>query len=203
MFSKVWIAALCLLLLSAPGSLAEARIININAAVSGCTSPEHACDYGAEHMPPGSTFRLISPVNVALKAGTYRLSYAGAEGRYKGWRFNHEGKWVWNFGVAINHGKRTGQLLYVALGGGNYTRPMYGVFTSLAAVSASNGPVYAGRGGPNAALHILAKSGGPAAFSDTLRLPADATLAFFILDYDVSDNAGGVSLKIEPVGPAR
>jgi hypothetical protein len=178
---------------------AQARIVDIKATVSGCTSKSRACDYGAEHMPPGSTFRLIHLVNVKLKAGTYRISHAGEKGRYKGWRFNADSNWVWNFGIAINKGGSTGQLLYVALGGGNYTSPNNGVFTSLDAVVSSKGPVYGGHGGPNKALPRLAKSGGPAAFADTITLPAAATLSFFILDYDVSDNAGGVSLIIEPM----
>lgn len=203
MLGKLVSAVLGLLLLAVPQAHAQAQIININAAVSGCTSPTHACDYGAEHMPPGSVFRLIAPVNVALPAGTYRISDAGAAGRYHGWRFNRDPNWVWNFGIATNMGRHTGQLLYVALGGGNYTKPNFGVFTRLADVAASNGPDYGGRGGPNVALPMVARSGGPAAFTTTLTLPAPATLSFFILDYDVSDNAGGVSLKIEPVAAHR
>ena len=109
MLGKLVSAVLGLLLLAVPQAHAEAQIVNINAAVSGCTSPTHACDYGAEHMPPGSVFRLIAPVNVALPAGTYRISEAGAAGRYHGWRFNRDPNWVWNFGIATNMGRQLEQ----------------------------------------------------------------------------------------------
>lgn len=199
------LAMLLLQLFPTTQAQAQTRIINISAKVSGCTSVYKACDIGALHLPPGSTFQLISPVNVKLKAGTYRISHAGSAGRYKGWMYNSDRKWVWNFGIATPMGKGIGRLFYVAIAGGNYTgdytKPGFGIFSSLAEVNASNGPIYGGRGGPNAALPLLARSGGPTAYTDTLKLPVDATLSFFVLDWDLHDNIGGVSLKLERLGP--
>lgn len=192
---KAWISATVLmsvlLLLSVAEVQAQSRIINISATTSGCTSKAHACDNAADHLPAGSTFHLIHPVTVTLKAGRYRLSNAGAEGRYKGWRFNGEANWVWNFGIAVNDGGGVGRLLYVAIA--------RGIYKSLAEVAGSRDAIVAGRGGPNSKLPVIVRSGGPGAYTDTLTLSEDTKLSFFILDYDVSDNAGGVSLKLEPV----
>ena len=179
------------LLAAIPAAQAQSRIININASVSGCGKNGGACDNAADHLPPGSTVRLLSPVNLTLDAGTYRLSNAGPTGRYKGWRFNASSQWVWNFGIAINKGRGTGDLLYVAVADG--------IYGSLADLVASKRAVMAGRGGPNSKLPVVVRTGGPTAYTDLLTLKATTKLSFFVLDYDVSDNAGGVSLKIEPV----
>lgn len=176
-------------LLGASGAQAQAKIVNINAKVSGCTSSYGACNGAADHLPAGSKFRLISPVTLTLKPGTYRISYAGAEGRYKGWRINRESHWVWNFGIAVNIGGGKGQLLYAAVG--------WGIYDSLAELTASKSKVVAGAGGPNNKMPVVVRSGGPRAYVDKLTLTATTKLSFFVLDYDVSDNAGGVSLKIE------
>lgn len=176
-------------LLTISGAQAQAKIVNINAKVSGCTSSYGACDSAADHMPAGSKFRLISPVNLTLKAGTYRISYAGAEGRYKGWRINRDSLWVWNFGIAVNIGGGKGQLLYAATA--------WGIYDSLAELTASKTKVVAGPGGPNASMPAVVRSGGPTAYVDKLTLAATTKLSFFVLDYEGSDNAGGVSLKIE------
>lgn len=190
---RVWILAglLTASLVAAPSvaAAASATIVNISATASGCTSASHACDNAADHLPPGATIRLISPKTITLEAGTYKMSYAGAEGRYRGWRINREQQWVWNFGIAINKGGGKGQLLYVAIAGG--------IYPSLDKLTASRDAVVAGRGGPNSSLPKIVKSGGPTRYVDTLTLAAKTKLSFFILDYDVTDNSGGVSLKIE------
>lgn len=183
------------ILLCATPSQAQARIVNINAKASGCTNSAGACDNAADHMPPGSLVRLIAPVTLTLAAGTYRISYAGAQGRYAGWRINAEPKWVWNFGIAVNTGGRSGKLLYVAI--------VRGIYNSVADLTRSRAAVVAGAGGPNAKLPVVVKLGGPTAYADTLKLPSAARLSFFVLDYYGADNAGGVSLKIEPLAPAR
>ncbi len=176
-------------LLTVSCATAQTNIVNINARVSGCGTNQGACDNAADHLPPGSTFHLISPVNLSLKPETYRISYAGAEGRYKGWRINSDSLWVWNFGIAVNKGSGKGQLLYVAVA--------EGIHDSLDKLTASNGAVLGGPGGPNSRLPVVVRSGGPRAYTDTLTLRSTTKLSFFILDYDVTDNAGGVSLKIE------
>jgi len=184
-------AVIAMLLLPAAQARAQSAplIVNISATTSGCGSNGHACDNAADHLPPGSTFHLISPKTITLDEGTYRLSYAGTMGRYRGWRINAEQWWVWNFGIAVNKGSGMGQLLYVAIA--------RGIYKSLDAVTASREPIVAGPGGPNSRLPVLIRSGGPTRYVDTLKLPKREKLSFFILDYDVRDNAGGVSLKIE------
>ena len=197
------LAGLSLMFVSGGATMAQSKIVNINARVSGCTNASGACDSAAEHLPPGTHVQLISPVNVSLPAGTYRISNAGKAGRYNGWRINSDNWWVWNFGIAVKQGSRSGTLLYVAYAGGDYRSTKNGIpsgmYTSLKGISGSNGPIYGGPGGPNAAVPRLAKAGGPNGYADTLTLRAPATLSFFILDYYVDDNAGGVSLRIDPV----
>jgi hypothetical protein len=189
-FTWVMLAfALSALLATIPLAHAESRIVNINASVSGCGSNGGACDNAADHLPPGAKFHLISPVNVTLDAGSYRISYAGSKGRYKGWRINGSAQWVWNFGIAVNIGRGNGQLLYAVVADG--------IYRSVAELTASNGAVRAGRGGPNSKLPVIIRSGGATAYTDILTLKSKTKLSFFVLDYDVSDNAGGVSLRIE------
>jgi hypothetical protein len=195
----MWVVAglLVSLLAAAPAIAAgsSAQIVNISATTSGCTSAAHACDNAADHLPPGATIRLISPKTLTLDAGTYRLSYAGPDGRYRGWRINREQQWVWNFGIAVNLGGGKGQLLYVAIASG--------IHPSLDALIASRDAIVAGRGGPNAKLPRISKSGGPTHYTDTLTLPAKTKLSFFVLDYDVTDNAGGVSIRLERLDDKR
>lgn len=195
--------ALCLLAAAAGPVEAQARIVNIDAKVSGCTNASKACDSAAEHLPPRTKVQLISPVNVRLAAGSYRISSAGSAGRYNGWRINSDNWWVWNFGIAIKQSGGYGSLFYVAFAGGDYVTVRHGLpsgmYTSQKGIASSKGPIFGGPGGPNAAVPRLAKSGGPNGYVDILTLSAPTTLSFFILDYYVPDNAGGVSLKIEPV----
>ena len=174
-----------------PLAQADSRIINISASVSGCGSNGGACDNAADHLPPGAQFRLISPVNMTLEAGTYRISHAGSKGRYQGWRINGSDQRVWNFGIAIKAGGGKGTLLYVVVADG--------IYRSVADLAASNGAVRAGRGGPNSRLPVITRTGGPKSYADTLTLKSRTKLSFFVLDYDVSDNAGGVSLRIDPM----
>src|SRR3569833_399086 len=95
------LVALALMVAFSTATQAQSQIVNINAKVSGCTNSSKACDSAADHLPPGTKIQLISPVNVRLPSGTYRISNAGAAGRYNGWRINSANRWVWNFGIAV------------------------------------------------------------------------------------------------------
>jgi hypothetical protein len=177
------------LLATAP---AQAVTIYISGTGSGCSGGPNgqACSNGAQNMFAGSTVNLISPVTETFDAGTYTITNGDLTGDFSGWRFNGAPNWVWNFGITTDNGNGTGNVFLVGGSGG--------IFGTQAGIAQSNGANYGGSGGP--VLPLLSPSGGPSQYSLTFTLAAATTLNFFVLDYYLPDNAGGVALKIDEVG---
>lgn len=96
--SKV-LSIVALLSATALPAVAHADIINVNGAVTGCTT----CN-GSPHPVAGDTLGdFIAPVLVTLGPGTYNVTNGvGLEGAlYDAWRFNgSEENWIWSFIIA-------------------------------------------------------------------------------------------------------
>jgi hypothetical protein len=171
------------------GTAHAATIVDILGTVSGC----NICN-SPENILPGTTFAatgLQSPVTQTFAAGTYTVTngdpWTGTANTYSAWAFNgngNGGNWVWSFVVAS-----------VTAGTATILMDDYANFTgsTQAGEAALTGvPDYDG--------NTLLSSTSVAGFSDTLTLASATTLYFFIDDYFLPDNAGGVALNITPVG---
>lgn len=155
-------------------------IVNINATQNGCSQ----CS-GPQNVLPGTVVSILGPkVQLTLPAGTYRITNAaGLQGAlYGGWNYNSSGaNWVWSFMVA---NEATSTVLMDDYIGSTQS--------SLAAIAGlTNTPTYDG----NTVLAATSTAG----FTDQLTLTQTTTLDFFIDDYGLSDNLGGVSLLVRSV----
>jgi hypothetical protein len=94
-----WLGLLIGLLMT---QAANADIVNIDAAVSGCKP----CN-GNPHENPGDIVSdVISPVQLVVPVGTYKVTNGngkpGANPNFISWNFNSSGaNWVWSF-IIIN-----------------------------------------------------------------------------------------------------
>ena len=147
-------------------AFASTTIVNINAAVSGC-SPCSGNNPG-----PGTMLDVLAnPTLVDFSAGTYTVTngvgLAGATPGYDAWRFNaSEQNWIW---AAIIVDAATRKV----------------VLNTLPDPQAFSGT-----------HDLVANADYARNYMGSFTLAADTTLAFVIEDYGVYDNAGGVALKI-------
>lgn len=146
---------------------AQAVIVNIDAAVTGCQNSSN-CD-GSPHLLPGAYVGpLINPAQLTLAAGTYTITngagLAGANPNFTAWRFNGGDNWVWAFEVIDDA-------------------------TKTMLVQGCCGDIVNNQAG--AANQTFAQN-----YSSTLTLLATTTLDFITEDYYPYDNAGGIALKI-------
>jgi hypothetical protein len=169
---------------------AHAAVVYILGTVSGCT----ICN-APTSIEPGTTFSssgLISPVTQMFAAGTYTvtngdpLSVGGTPDTYSAWAYNgngNGGNWVWSFVVAsVTAGTATILM-------DDYTN---GVESTQAGQALLTGTT-----DWDGTTELSSTT--TAGFTDTLVLSAPTLLYFFIDDYYVPDNAGGVALNITPV----
>ncbi|WP_445371171.1 hypothetical protein ACH518_18645 [Methylomonas sp. HW2-6] len=170
---------------------AQASLVTIDATTSGCNGGPNgqACSNGPTNMFSGATVNLINPVKLTLDPGIYSITNGDLSGTYSAWRFNSGANWAWNFGIATDNGNGTGNVFFSGWSAG--------VYSNQAAMASSNGANYGGPNGPTAPQ--LSPSGGPGQYYAMFTLSEKTTLAFFILDYYLPDNAGGVMLNINSI----
>jgi hypothetical protein len=165
---------------------AQAGVIDINATVSGCSQ----CS-GVSQVTPGTTITdLYSPVQVVLGAGTYSVTNAATTGMYSAWNFEGpvSSNWVWSFVAAIDTGGGTGTSLLDDYIGGTASYPN-GVYATQA--------LAAGATGISTYDDLTTLSGtSTAGFVDSFTLASTKTVDFFIDDYGLGDNAGGIALNV-------
>ncbi len=182
------IAACAALLFVMAAGIAKSTTVYIDGTVSGCYGGDgSACANGAQHLPPGQTVNLINPVTLTLGPGTYTITNGALTGYYSAWNFS--GGWVWNWVIATDNNDGTGDVFRVG-----YSGYVYGTQSAAAAAHDGN---YFGLGGPAAPL--VDPTGGPDNFSETFTLLATTKLDFFVMDYYMPDNNGGVALNIDAV----
>lgn len=167
------------------GAGAHAAVLNIDGTQSGCT----ACDSYA-HGAPGQVTGLVgTKVQLFLAAGTHTITNAatvngalpGANPAFTAWTYN--APWTWGFGAADD---ATGTIVLE-----DYIMP--DTFRSQAAAAGATGVrTFDG-------LRLLSATT-TAGFTDTFSLAAATTLDFYILDYDVLDNGGGVAIGVDVAG---
>ena len=135
-------------------------------------------------MFAGTPVNLISPVTLTLGPGTYTITNGALTGDYSAWRFNGGNNWAWNFGITTDNNNGTGNVFFA---GGSE-----GSTSSQSAMANSTGTNFGGPGTPLAPIG----TGGPSQYSANFVLAATTKLDFFVLDYDLSDNLGGVALTV-------
>lgn len=166
------LAALALPLLFALGSAAQATTVVIDAAVSGCSNGA-LCD-GSPHQPPGTNIGgLINPTELTLGAGTYTIT----NGSLLPGADPKYSAWRFNGGdnwvwafMMIDHA--SGDLI---------VQGCCGDFVYNTQAGAAN--------------QAFAQT-----YSTTFTLAGTTTLDFITEDYYPYDNAGGMTLDIEPSG---
>lgn len=156
-------------LLLAASGTASAQIVDIDARVSGCAS---VAPCSAAHLPPGQFIgNLINPVQLTLEAGSYSITNASlAPGANPAFS-------AWRYNSGSN---------WV------WSFMIVDDATKRVLVQGCCGNVFASQAG--AADQPFAQT-----YFATLTLPAKTTLDFVIEDYQLNDNAGGISLKIQPI----
>jgi hypothetical protein len=181
--------AFSILTIALCGTASAGTIIDILGTVSGCNS----CN-APTSIEPGTTFAsstLQSPVTQSFAAGTYTvtnadpLSAGGTPDTYSAWAFNgsgNGGNWVWSFVVAsVSAGTATILM-------DDYTNEIEPTQSAQALLT--------GTTDWDGTTQLASTS--TAGFTDTLTLPSATTLYFFIDDYYLPDNAGGVALNVTP-----
>jgi hypothetical protein len=126
------------------------------------------------------------PLQYTLGPGTYRITNGATSGTYSAWRFNDSGgdNWAWSFVIAADDGGNTATVLDVGYAGG--------VWASQAAAAGATGiKTYR--------FNTVLSSTTVAGYTDTFTLASTTKLDFFIIDYYLPDNAGGVALNITPL----
>jgi hypothetical protein len=143
---------------------------------------------------PGTTVNLIHPgepglLQLTLGPGTYSITNAATSGTFEAWNFEgfpSSPNWVWSFLIGSDNGNGTATILksdYVS-----------GVFSTPDLAAAATGIT---TWDWQTQLSGTSTKG----FHDTLTLGATTTLDFFIDDYFLPDNGGGVALDIKPISP--
>jgi PEP-CTERM motif len=162
-----------------------AAVIDISAGPNGWGCSQ--CS-GPQNVLPGTVVNLVNagesgPLQLTLGAGSYTITNAATTGNYSAWNFEgypSSGNWVWSFLIGADHGNGTATVLnddYIA-----------GIFSTQAAAAGATTTTWDG----NNQLPGTTT----AAFIDTLNLSTTTTLDFFIDDYYLGDNGGGVALNI-------
>lgn len=154
------------------------QIVDIDATKYGCSQ----CNSPSNILPGTVLSNIYSPkLQLTLGPGTYTITNNDANGTdyYSAWQFNGgPGNWVWSF-VAANDATSTVLM-------DDYVFP---VDTTQSAMSNQTGTT---TWDGNTQLSATST----ALFTDQLVLSATTTVDFFIDDYFLGDNTGGVSLLI-------
>lgn len=174
----------------AAASPASAVTVYIEGNGSGCNGGHFgpACANGPQYLYQGDTINVINPVQVTLGPGLYTITNAApitdpnSNPHY--WAWNYSSGWAWNWGIATDNGNGTGNVFFLGYSGGTSG--------SQAGMASSHNGNYGGPG-PNAPP---AGGTGPADYSASFILLATTTLDFFVMDYYLPDNGGGIALNI-------
>lgn len=175
----------------------KATIIDISAGPNGwgcsqCNDPSS--------VTPGTLVNLVNagetgPLQLTLGPGSYTITNAATTGNFSAWNFQgfpDSAHWVWSFLIGADHGNGTATVL-----NDDYISGIYS--TQAAAAGATGITTWNGLFGvPANQLPGTSAAG----FVDTLNLASTTTLDFFIDDYFLPDNGGGVALSIEPTSTA-
>jgi len=178
-----------IVLLSFAGSAASALIINLSATTTGCN--ECAGGLAGPGTVQGAIVTLINPVQVTLGPGTYVITNAatvngvepGANPNFLAYNFQagNPSGWAWSFLVATDNGNGTGTMLKFDYAAGTNSTQL-------------------GKAGETGIVtgdySTILPSTTTAGFIDTLVLGQTTVLDFFIDDYYLPDNDGGVAIKI-------
>jgi hypothetical protein len=186
--------ALCFLsmLLAATAISSATSTVTLDATLQGCTS----CA-GLAGLTPTSVISVDSPkIQFLLGPGTYIIT-DNTLGTNQAWNFHYDtgstsnGNWEWSFGAAIDS---SGVVLLEDYAG---TAPgTLAYFTSQAAITGANNlQIYHGNTLPAAATQLSGETS-LASFSDTLTLTSSTLVDFYVLDTNLPDNLGGMSLTV-------
>lgn len=181
-------SALALAVIALGGTAYASAIVDIDSQIYGCSQ----CD-GPQDILPGTVLgNIYSPKQqLTLGPGTYTITNAATSGYFSGWNFQGypgSGNWVWSFVVANDANDMV--LMDDYIGGTAQFNGIYG--TQSAAAAATGITTYDG--------NTLLSGTSTAGFVDTLTLGSTTTLDFFIDDYFLPDNGGGVELNITAQG---
>jgi hypothetical protein len=186
------------MLLAATAISSASTIVYLNAATQGAV-------YSGSLLPGTTITSVDNPVaNVTqfvLGPGTYIITNAdpnGTDYSYAAWNYSYSGtgtanngNWLWAF-AAVNDATKTVLLDdYVGTGTGTALQQ----FLSPSAASGATGiKMYDGT--------TLLSATTTASFSDTLTLASTTTVDFFIPDYIISDDLGGIALNVTREDPS-
>jgi hypothetical protein len=168
-----------------------ATVIDVSAGPNGWGCSQ--CS-GPQNVLPGTVVNLVNsgesgPLQLTLGPGSYTITNAATTGTYSAWNFQgypSSGNWVWSFIIGADHGNGTATVLNDDFIAGIYP-------TQAAAAGATGITTWNGQyGNPADQLPGTTTAG----FIDTLNLSSTTTLDFFIDDYFLPDNGGGVALNI-------
>jgi len=172
-------------------TVSQADTVYIDAGPTGwgCTS----CSGGPGSMGlgPGFAVTLVNegksgPLQLTLDPGTYSITNAATTGNYSGWRYDGGNDWAWSFVIGADNGNGTATVLHVGWVGAPNHAGQEGVANATGVTSYRF-------------LTAIATSTSTAAYYDTLTLTARTVLDFWIIDYFLPDNIGGVALNISPL----
>ena len=168
------LAAIALPVLAAVAGSAHATTVVIDASISGCANAYY-CD-GSPHWPAGTDIgALLAPTQLTLGAGTYTITNGSL---LKGADPSYS---AWRFNGGQNW-------VWAFMMIDDATR-------TLLVQGCCGDQVYGSQAG--AASQDFAVN-----YSATFTLDQTTTLDFITEDYYPYDNAGGMTLDIEPAGPS-
>jgi hypothetical protein len=184
---------LSLALLAAAAIAQAGQVVDIDSQKWGCNQ----CS-GPQNVNPGTavtpfyTGGATGLLQLTLGAGTYTIANADPLGTdyYSAWNFQgypSTGNWAWSFMIAND---ATDKVLM-----DDYIGAVQA--TQLAMSDLTGQATYDGQS-PGTLLPATSTAG----FTDTLTLSVTTTLDFFVDDYALGDNGGGVALSITPVTPS-
>lgn len=169
---------------------ASATLIEISAGPSGWGCTTCAGGPNQPDVQPGTTVTLIHPgepglLQLSLGPGTYSITNAETTGNFSAWNFEgypNSPNWVWSFLIGADNGNGTATILK-----SDYVN---GVFSTQALAAGATGTT-------TWDWQTQLSGTSTAGFNDTLTLNTTTTLDFFIDDYFLPDNGGGVALNIQ------
>jgi hypothetical protein len=178
---KHFIAVIAAAILLVAGAARADTIINISGTANGEAIGDESCTITCDGP-------LIDPVPVTFGPGTYSVTDAWSQtsglepgALYDSWRFDGGNDWAWHWKVLTDDGSHGS-----TIDGSNYASHILLDIDPTESFSTENAAAIFGAGTsvPN------------------LVLTATTTLDFVVNDYDLSDNAGGVSLDVACIAGA-
>jgi hypothetical protein len=173
----------------APAGGASALTVDIAAGPSGwgCTTCSSVGGLSQGLMVTLDNEGEPGPLQYTLGPGTYTITNGATSGAYSAYQFTGGGGWAWNFVIGADNGDNTATVLDAGYASG--------VWLSQAQAAAATGI-------QTFSFNKVLSGTSVAGYTDTLTLAKTTKLDFFVVDYFLFDNAGGVSLDLEPATPA-